>query len=775
MNKVNPATNYFYTLCLWFLLDFILLSPLVFAQEGTPRPLENTGVVLCGSVVDAATGEPIGRARIAVLLPKADTVSGPDGRFRLVLPFAEEVELQAGTVGYAMVRQRVQLLAGQETEVRIRLSPEASLGRSDQVTVIAAPFEPVESGSVLERTLNYSELKNMASVLVDDPIRSVQGLPGVATGDDFNAQFSVRGASFRNIGLYLDGVLTYFPFHSVHNIPDGGSLTILNGDLVESVSLLSSAAPARFGDRTSSVLSVYTRTGSADRRLNRVAAGITGVSYTGEGPLLKNRKLSGWISARKSYTDYIVNRIADDINYVIGLWDVQGKLSWQPHRDHQFFLSALWGNSGLNRDRWIERMGMNSLLRGENRSGIGNLQWNWTPRNNLVLQTQTYLTSDQGENRNRRQEWLYRNSQRQWAAGSDLAWEWGEGRRFEIGFQDRRIRESGAERVYDSGAASYLKKSDYYGRGWQPSVYGQNSWTFHQRKWQMTLGLRLDHFGYTGETSLLPRAGLRLALHRCLSLSAGYGRYAQYPSWGFLLGEFRNPGLKAERSDHYVAGLELQLGARTRFLIEGYELRERQGIFTPEAEYRLLAGKVRAPQAGAAWQNSLRGRSRGIEFTLQRRSVNRLSGWLSYSYGKARMHDERDRLSFPMDFDQRHTLNLYGSYRLRQTVNLSWKYRYGSNFPIPGFFRTQGDSFYLAESRNLLRTPDYSRLDLRVNKAFFYRAWKLTLYFEVVNLLNRENIRYTGIDRVYGSTGRITLQKNTLFPILPTAGLLFEF
>lgn len=483
----NIQKAIFYPSFVFFLLiGFLHLLLLSFLQaKDLIQNEENRKTVITGVVRDAITNEPISKAWVAAIDQTIKVETDVDGRFRLSVPFVPQVQLQAGTVGYAMVRQQVQLLPGQENEVLIRLSPEASLGRSDKVTVTASSFEPVETGAVLERTLNYSELKNMAGVLIDDPLRSVQGLPGVATGDDFNAQFSVRGGAFRNIGLYLDGVLAYLPFHTVHNIQDGGSMTILNGDLVESVSLLNSAAPARFGDRTSAILSVYTRPGSSDRWLNRTAVGITGVSWTTEGPLNKNRKITGLLSARKSYTDYVVNRIAEDTNYVIGLWDLQGKLSWQPKEGHQFFLTALYGNSGLNRERLIDKLGLNSLLRGENKSGIVNGQWIWTPSHSLVLQTQAYLTDDQGRNRNRNQEILYRNHHRQFSVGSDLAWEWRSGQRLEWGGQGRWLRENGLERTYDSTLNRFSTQQDYSGHSGQPSAYGQSSWSLGENDWPL--------------------------------------------------------------------------------------------------------------------------------------------------------------------------------------------------------------------------------------------------------------------------------------------------
>ena len=36
--------------------------------------------------------------------------------------------------------------------------------------------------------------------------RAVQALPGVATGNDFRSDFSVRGSDSRHMGLSIDGV-----------------------------------------------------------------------------------------------------------------------------------------------------------------------------------------------------------------------------------------------------------------------------------------------------------------------------------------------------------------------------------------------------------------------------------------------------------------------------------------------------------------------------------------------------------------------------------------
>jgi len=195
-----------------------------------------------------------------------------------------------------------------------------------------------------------------------------------------------------------------------------------------------------------------------------------------------------------------------------------------------------------------------------------------------------------------------------------------------------------------------------------------------------------------------------------------------------------------------------------------------------DTEYRLVNGRSVGPVIGvnrARLENNLRGHARGVEVFVERRSVNKLSGWISYGYGVARYRDAETNMSFDGNYDQRHTGNVYATYRLKPTLNLSAKFRYGSNFPIPGFLMMQSNRIVLSEQRNQLRVPAYSRLDIRANKAFNFDRWKLTLYGEVLNVLGRENIRYTSeMDTVNGT---LSINRDSMFPLLPIAGIRVEF
>jgi hypothetical protein len=205
-------------------------------------------------------------------------------------------------------------------DVEIRLTQEA-LRRAEEVAVSTSAFDPADPAAPAAQVLAGTELKNLRNVLVDDPLRSVQSLPGVTASDEFEATFAVRGTGFETVGLYIDGVLMSAPFHTIRDVNDGYSLTLVNGDVVDSITLVAGSAPARYGERTGSVLGLRLREGSREEFFGRASLGATGVYATLEGPLGGSKKTSWLLFARKSYLDYVLDRL-DTSGFVLGYYDV---------------------------------------------------------------------------------------------------------------------------------------------------------------------------------------------------------------------------------------------------------------------------------------------------------------------------------------------------------------------------------------------------------------------------------------------------------------------
>ncbi len=478
--------------------------------------------------------------------------------------------------------------------------------------VEAAPFSSVDPAAPNAHTLGGVELRNLASVLADDPLRSVQSLPGVSADDDFYASFASRGAGFASVGFYIDGVPTSAPFHTILDANDAYSLTILNGDVVESLSFVSGAAPARYGDRTGAVLNVETREGNREKFSGRASLGASGAYATVEGPLGPGRKTSWLVSGRKSYLDYVLDKV--DIGaMVLGYYDLTGRLAHHPTSSQTISLTVIHGRSKWeNRDPDVQP---NDTASATVEADHATLRWTHLPSDRFRLDTSLFGSLDAGRNRARSGSERFYSRSTQWGARADVLRVHG-GHRFEGGALFRGL--SGSTRDVDGPAhAPIVTEARASAPQW--GGYVQDTWSMPSGRLWFTFGGRFDRFEETRETRFLPRASASLALTSTTKASVAYGDYAQFPSFLQLHGAHGNPDLQAERSRHVVAAVEQQLGRRTRFRIEAYDQDADRLIFTRAAEWRIENGRIVAPLREAPLGNSLEGRSRGIEVLLTQR------------------------------------------------------------------------------------------------------------------------------------------------------------
>ena len=348
----------------------------------------------------------------------------------------------------------------------------------------------------------------------------------------------------------------------------------------------------------------------------------------------------------------------------------------------------------------------------------------------------------------------------EWVARMDTSY-----REAQFGGSVRRLRDEGALTRYQTAPFGAVIRDRYRGTGWRAGGYGQQ--TVQWQRLRMTAGGRWDRLE---RTAWSPQLGATYQLWESTRVQANWGQAVQFPN--FLQGV----RLLSERATQVTAAVKQMLGDRTRLRMETYRRWDRDQIFRPFEEPRLLGnGGIFNPPVVLGFQNSQRATARGVEVMLQRRSANRLSGWVSYGYGRTTVRDGALGIEFPGDFDQRHTVNVYGSYRIRPTLNVSSRYTYGSNFPVSGFYQARGAQYFLAAGRNGLRLPAYQRADVRLNKSFSWQKWRSTLFVEVQNLTNVNNRRLDSINGYNNRTGQAFLAFGRLFSIVPAAGVMFEW
>jgi len=638
---------------------------------------------------------------------------------------------------------------------------------AETVTVTEEANAPVtEVSPPLARRYEAAEVMAVSSIAASDPLRAVQALPGVAANDELNAGFAARGSGFGAAGLYIDGVRLEVPFHTIRDINDGYTLTIFNGDVLESVSLVPGGAPARYGDRVGAVLAVRTRPGRSDSFHGKATLGAAGAFATLEGPM--GGKASWIASARQSYLNYIVERVDDDPHLTLGWRDLTSRLTWRPRPSQTLSLLGLFGSSRYeSTEPDPSAHDMEDATAG---TSLLHLSWRAASGTHSIGAT-AFLLRQTGDNRDT--DGFPRYSSEAWHSGLVAEGAWRRGaHRVEAGFELRRLREDVLSQRWGEPAPRVL--SDFRLTGWPWGAFVQDSWAAPGGRLTATVGGRIDHLDTTGETVALPRAALDFAVTERTRLTAAFGAYAQFPRFEQLAGENGNPGLEAERSRHFAVAVERRLPATLRLRLEAYAQQESRLLFNRELDWRLEGGLVVPPTPGAVLLNALSGPSRGIEATLAAAEAGLFSGFVSYAFAHARREDP-DGLRFDSDFDQRHTVTVFVRARAGASVILATAFRYGGGFPFPGFLRETSQGIFLAEERNRFGPAPYSRWDVRAEKRFTRGRVTASVFLEVANVLDHENERYNEIDSVNASTGRVRLDRDEMLPLIPLFGASVEF
>ena len=740
-----------------FLLSLALHAS---AQSGTGR--------VTGRVVEARTGAPLVAVLVKLQSTKQQSFSDQDGRFEIADVPPGPQTLLVSVVGFGLVRRDVTVVIGEAVDVSIPVAEGASTYVEEVAVAGGSPFREAEPGVASQTVLGSRDLLALRGLIADDPFRAVQVLPGVATGDDFRAEFAVRGLGPSNIGIAVDGVDSPLLFHTVRGVQDTGSLALINSDILETATLMAGVHPQRLGSHLGSRLDFTTRDGSRDRLTVRVLVSASAASTVWEGPLGGAKNASWLVAVRKSYIDWLLRKIDSTADTTFGFTDAQAKLTFDLTPRQTLRVSMVAGRSVLREAD--PDPGVNTLDRAENTTFIGNLQWRFTPSGRFAVSQQAYVLKADYHNR------VIDGRTREEGGDLDITWrgaaEWNprSGHFLEFGAQAQSLDADRIDRTFTTTRSTTLLDRQNVGASSQ-AIWAQYRWTPF-RSLVVTPGARVEHWGVIDRTEASPWWLSEWAVRPNTRVKFGAGLQRQAPTIDHTF--YTQPGitLVPERAFTIEGGLEHRFGAAWRVAGTVYHRTDEDGFRFRDAEFRIVNDRVVRPVASPHIENALTGDTRGVELVLERRSANGLTGWLSYAWNDSMLTDRAE--TFPSDFDQRHTANAYVAYRWSGRTSLSARMRYGSNFPIQGYIREVPDGYMLSDQRNGARLPEYSRLDLRADRTFTYRKSRLTLFMEVVNAMNRANFR-PNTPFFNLTTRRAFEPTEKLFPLLPVAGILIEF
>jgi hypothetical protein len=606
-------------------------------------------------------------------------------------------------------------------------SPREIAAFTDRILVSGAGTAAADRG-VSEITFDASDLQAATSILHDDGLRAVQAMPQIAAGDDFRSELSVRGSPPRQIGVVIDDVSTPWLQHGVYGRGDAGSLSMFGSAILARATLQAGAYPRRYDDVLGAQVQLTLREGSRASTHFRGSAGGVSAAFIGEGPLGAEARGSWIVSVRNSYRSWPVKRLTEnDVGFAFA--DAHAKVVYDVTATQRFDATVLGGRSAPD---MADEPLVSPLGGGIDYAGMVTTGWRsalgsrTVVRQRLSLVGQELLSPaapDQLAVRSRNGALGYRAEVFRASFGG----------LFEAGVEARRwsgvrgVELDGPAPVRDAFGATWWTRSTYasFARVVAPGV-------------SVAGGLRASDSTFVRDTVLTPWLLGAWQFKTTWTFKASAGTSHQFPDLDAVRGTAAWADLEPERAALVDVGLEQRLSSGVRWQVMLHSRRESHVLHPPDGPWTADQNPLTEPP-GLALQNSLRGSSRGVDLLVARDGAARLSGWMGYTYAVTRQTDTNTQEAFWGDFDRRHAFNAAGVFRIARETSAGMVLRGASGAPLPGYFTVRGGQLFAGNRRNEVRLPSYLRLDARLQRAFFSPRHRVTVFGEILNVLNRRN------------------------------------
>ncbi len=773
------------------------LSICLFAQD-------TTGVGgLSGSVLEEGTGAPA-RARICVIALDRCADASAQGAFRLADLRSGTYDVEITSPGRLSIRRAgIEVRAGLEGRIEVTLPRLESQRQEVTITesVFIAPEEIKNSGFLVTRR----EISKSAGSL-QDVARFVQTLPGVAIGsNDFRNDIIVRGGSpLENLfvvdNIEIPNINAFANFASA-----GGTVSLLDAELIQDVTFLTGGYPAPYMNRTSAVLQVAQREGDRERFRGRATMGFAGGGTILEGPIRKNR--GSWIvSARRSFLDLFTNDVGFGGVPILYTFNAKALYDLTP-RDRVWAVSVSGvdnirlgareqqkpddeevNNLDIRYDGWRSANGFNwQRLLGGNTVGLLGVTHseakvgstvrdlirngprpNGVTLDNVIARAPIIYADDSREGETTLKYDLIAQST---AVGKLQAG--GSFKVFNIGYDTQSPFGTNSPYTLDRDLNPFFLRRNF--RAYQSGGYVQATRDLSHRL-NVTLGGRFDHYDFLGKLRFSPRAGLSFRLTGKLSWRASYGQYFQQPLFLFLTAFPQNRYLVPIRADHYVTGLTYMASPTLRFTLEAYAKNYKDCPVSTQFPALSLANvgdtfavrDILFPLTSAG-----RGRARGVEFFVEKKFTDRWFGQTNFAWLRSRQAG-LDGLQRPSVYDYPRIANLVGGYRLNAKWEFSLRAAYLAGRPYTPFrddvSRLQQRGIFDLARVNAERLPDYFRVDIRADRTFTVRDKPLLVFVGLQNALNRRNVAGIGWNRATNS-----MQLGEQLGLFPLVGMDWRF
>jgi TonB family protein len=754
---------------------------LTLTQMGTRRPMADLPIAVTaadGTRFEAAT-DADGRAELRGVPPgTAMVVAGGD---------------------LALAREPVEVVADQLTEARVWV--KAPVSRPDELVVVGAR----ETTDITRRSLTIEEIRRVPGTF-GDPVRVIQSLPGAARAPLGTGLLVIRGANPEDSGVYVDGIRIPLIYHL------GGYSSVINADLVEGVDYLPGGFGVKYGRSMGGVVDVRTKSTFPEqtRVVWNTDALDTGVLV--EGRLGSSDQLGFAVAGRRSYIDALLPLVLPltganpdfviqprwyDYQFKVGSAVDDGAGTWSllvfgfqdrliastPPGFAQGTDPDTQGDLGTTYEthralfRWERPLGDDWTLRLIPSIGVDGIDFSLG--SSFRVEQWQLLAEVRSELDWEPTDWL------QATAGIDFL---GGGYTFEteLAFNPESLSD------YDPLAEREPWSTSGRGSAWGPDPYLDVVLRPLPDRDRLRLnpGVRVNRVSVTDArspdpliaiTAVDPRLLGRLQVTDGGALKAGTGLYHQPPQPFELWRPEGQNNLGFERALSSEMGWEQQVSAA---------LSADLSLFYKRLDDLIVENPTFAGLEDAYFVNAGIGRIYGGELMVRHAAVDRFFGWVSYTLSRSLRNDAGARAAdadtllggdpdqgwYPFDFDQTHIFVAVAGWKLPRDWGVSGRVQAVTGNPTTPFDGGVYDidqDFYFGYSsgpRNGERLPPFVAIDLRVDRTFTFKAWRLEAYLDLLNVVRGENPEFTLYNYDYTDSRYIRG-----LPFIPSPGVQAEF
>ncbi|MCK4561271.1 MAG: carboxypeptidase-like regulatory domain-containing protein [Flavobacteriaceae bacterium] len=269
--------------------------------------------IIKGKVLDTE-GSPI--ENVTVSNGNTGTITDKSGYYNLKIPSRKNITILFSHISYNNYTKTVRIPKGKT----LQFSPKLKI-RTEKINEVIIKDERKSAEGITN--IKIETISKLPSA--NDGVESVlKTLPGVNFNNELSTQYNVRGGSFDENLVYVNGIEVYRPFLIRSGQQEG--LSFVNPNLTQNVDFSAGGFQAKYGDKLSSVLDITyrkpTQFGLA------IEASLLGASVTVEGTS-KNNKLKALVGVRYRNNSLIVNSKDINSNYDPNFTDIQTYLSYE--------------------------------------------------------------------------------------------------------------------------------------------------------------------------------------------------------------------------------------------------------------------------------------------------------------------------------------------------------------------------------------------------------------------------------------------------------------